>query len=1000
MQRTLFFLILAVGLFVPIAAHAQGPTPPPTTSTPVPICPPDWQETCEWGGAVVSNYGWRVLLGIALLLALVWLARRFFNAGQNALDKRLESGVEGWVGGSSAGDVNSYLEKVTEDFRYFKFRGLDTRARGIPTPELDQAYVSIHMTPKTEETETARKGRLKAAEKTSGGVLEIGAHAQAEVFDLAGAIQKADKLAIVGAAGSGKSTLLQWAGLAMTRARTDRKRLTDEMLAFVKAAGDKPLVPIYVPLRFFNRHCQNNRLARTAQSLLDSIRSYTIEKHPSLKSLPEDFFAAVFQKQGCLLMLDGVDEVDLDDRPLVRQAIEDLARDFQSNPRNRYLVTSRTIAYFGEAEVSGFRKCEAQNLDIQQRDMLIQNWCNAIYGGDDAVTQANDLIRRLNGSDERVRALAVTPLMVTIFALVHYNERELPKQRAELYEHAVRIILTEPYHEGEGAAELKKDWESRCRQISWIAFKMHADNLEDPPEEKLIDSIWEDWGAVKDEEPAREKARNFIRKVADRGGLLEEENGRYGFFTHRTFREFLAGRYLAGKFTPSGQGFLREHIAKRLGEDAWVEPVRLAAGFLAIAGDDDRPAEFVSLIENLGETPEQKTQALILAGLCAADLPRRHTPSLYRVETEKKLVRRMLTVLRSAPPVAEVRKRNQLGLALGEIGDPRFSVSVVNGVEVILPELIPIRAAVFRMGTNEEDEKILKEQGAQSWDDEKPAHTVSLSEYAIGKYLVTNAEFRCFWNQGGYDPRAKWWSDDGRKWRAGLWKPDFSWLRSEDLKKQWKEWLERRPVELRDRPFWWDDPKWNGANLPVVGIAWFEMEAYCNWLSHVASKPFRPPTEAEWEYAARGSQGFLWAWGNTWDSDRANTAEAEQKAEGISPVGMYPHGASPFDAEDMIGNVWEWCLDWYDENEYRNRKDGIQDPRGPETGSARVLRGGSWYNGRDGARCSVRGRIVPDLFFNVGFRVVCSPSFPSLHSDSLNSESLNPVLPPKAVEFF
>jgi len=83
--------------------------------------------------------------------------------------------------------------------------------------------------------------------------------------------------------------------------------------------------------------------------------------------------------------------------------------------------------------------------------------------------------------------------------------------------------------------------------------------------------------------------------------------------------------------------------------------------------------------------------------------------------------------------------------ALGELGDPRFPISIVHETKVILPHLIPISACVFRMGTNEEDETNIKEQDAQSWDDEKPAHTISLSEYSIGKYLVTNAEFRCFW---------------------------------------------------------------------------------------------------------------------------------------------------------------------------------------------------------------------------------------------------------------
>ncbi len=144
----------------------------------------------------------------------------------------------------------------------------------------------------------------------------------------------------------------------------------------------------------------------------------------------------------------------------------------------------------------------------------------------------------------------------------------------------------------------------------------------------------------------------------------------------------------------------------------------------------------------------------------------------------------------------------------------------------------------------------------------------------------------------------------------------------------------------------------------MVGIIWFEAEAYCNWLSEATSKNFRLPTEAEWEHAARGDGNFIWSWGNEWDGEKANTDEAEKKIGGTSPVGMYPHGASSFETQDMIGNVWEWCLDWYDENEYKllEEREGkeVKDPCRVEGGSAHVVRGGSWDHNRDFARCSSR----------------------------------------------
>ena len=303
----------------------------------------------------------------------------------------------------------------------------------------------------------------------------------------------------------------------------------------------------------------------------------------------------------------------------------------------------------------------------------------------------------------------------------------------------------------------------------------------------------------------------------------------------------------------------------------------------------------------------------------------------------------MKEILEKNPPALNVNLRQRLGLSLGEFGDPRFPLSHLDDTKVILPEMITIPGGVFCMGTSKENESKIKEQGANIWDDEKPAHDVFLSEFSIGKYPVTNAEFRCFYEQDGYNPKAAWWSEDGRKWRTGTLEPDFSWLQDDELKKQWQEWIAQRPVKLCDRPFWWDDLRWNASNLPVVGISWFEMEAYCNWLSHVTGRYFRLPTEAEWEHAARGDKHWIWAWGNTWDLERANTDDAEKKIACTSPVGMYPHGASPYGVQDMIGNVWEWCLDWYNEKEYEQRLgEVVKNPCRLEGGAARVVRGGSW----------------------------------------------------------
>jgi formylglycine-generating enzyme required for sulfatase activity len=979
----LFFCMMAVS-----GARAQGgtPTPAPTpaltpTPTPVPWCPPSWQATCDYVVAVSQAYGFWFVGVVALALFGFWL----FQRATKVADKFAEKKIEDLVKQKNADDPTTrYLQKFIEANKEFKFRGLETRARGIEPPELDQAFVSLRMTPEADERERgARLARTRKSADLTGFQNLSGLDAR-EPISLAQAIEHSFQLALVGAAGSGKSTLLQWAGLAMARARMDKRKLSDEQRTFVSAAAAAPLIPFLVPLRDFNRYCFDKKLNRTANTLLAFISYHIAEQHPSLDLSP-DFCENHLRTTGCLLMFDGVDEVTPDDRKAVREAIEAVARDFQEKPSNRYLVTSRTVAYFGAAAVSGFRKCEVQSLTPDQRDQLIRSWCAVAYTSDEGTQQANDLCQRIASSDERVRALAVTPLMVTIFALVHYDRRELPRQRAELYEHAVRILLTEPYKPGEAAAQLRADWEPRRNRIAQIAFEMHAQKANDLSEDELIELCWRAFG--NDEKTARQAAREFALRVADRGGLLEEENGRYGFFTHRTFREFLAGRYLAEEKSPNEQSaFLR--IC--LGDDQWEEPVRLAVGYLAIGGER-RAKEFLrSLLElSEGALDEQQAHALTLAGWSLYDLPLDRTYP----DVQQPLAASSLQLLHANPPRISPALRRRLGLALGALGDPRFVPTTIQrdeqAVSFIPPALLTIPVSEFRMGTSDAEADLLKAQESESYDDEKPQHTVHVSEFDIGQYPVTNAEFRCFVVAAkGYE-RKEFWSDEGWRWRTDqLKEPDLSYISDKDTRQAYANWLKGRPKAKRHQPFYWDDPQWNAPNLPVVGVTWYEAEAYCQWLSMVTGEQFHLPKEAEWEKAARFSsppfppllvregQGVrLWPWGDTWDKDKCNSSESGFNS--TTPVGLYPNGASPLGVADLVGNVWEWCLDGYNADLYKQREAAgqeIRDPKEPLTNALRVLRGGSWDHLPRDCRTALRNWDGATSFnSNVGLRVVRSP---------------------------
>jgi iron(II)-dependent oxidoreductase len=161
-------------------------------------------------------------------------------------------------------------------------------------------------------------------------------------------------------------------------------------------------------------------------------------------------------------------------------------------------------------------------------------------------------------------------------------------------------------------------------------------------------------------------------------------------------------------------------------------------------------------------------------------------------------------------------------------------------------------------------------------------------------------------------------------------------------------------------------PRSGYEDHPVTCVSWYGAQAYCQWVGKGL------PTEAEWEKAARGTDGRVWPWGNDWDENKVNSRYTGPGS--TVAVGSYPDGASPYGCMDMTGNAWEWVADRYQRDYYQTAPD--RNPQGPNQGGSRVVRGGSWALPRGLGRCPGRFELLPWVRRDdLGFR--CASGSPS-----------------------
>jgi len=258
-------------------------------------------------------------------------------------------------------------------------------------------------------------------------------------------------------------------------------------------------------------------------------------------------------------------------------------------------------------------------------------------------------------------------------------------------------------------------------------------------------------------------------------------------------------------------------------------------------------------------------------------------------------------------------------VCLPEVLIPRRSLRIAELQFLLIPQ------GVFPMGSD------------GHYAHERPMHPVLVSAFFLGTTLVTNRQFAKFVDQAGY--------------LTGAEITGFGTCLADE-----------RPVAMKNAN--WRHPWGSGSSVvdkndhPVVQINWHDASAYAQWVSSVTGFHVSLPTEAQWEYAAAGSEGRIWPFGDKYDATKANL-----EGTGTSPIGMYDAHARG--AYDLAGNVYEWCQDWFTDGwrDGGHLLDGslTADPTGPCNGTDRVLKGGSWLDAAEHSRCANRMAGRPDI---------------------------------------
>jgi formylglycine-generating enzyme required for sulfatase activity/energy-coupling factor transporter ATP-binding protein EcfA2 len=758
-----------------------------------------------------------------------------------------------------------------------------------------------------------------------------------QAIEAAGALPN---LVILGRPGGGKSTLVNHLATQTAHIRMGHAIHRDELNGWPQ---EENLLPVRIVLRRFAAWIPDKRKTGTEGLVWDYLEHQLNEWgcktfHP--------FLQHILDNTGGVIFFDGLDEVhEQDERKKRSQIVEAIQAFAKPLKKCRVIITCREYAYTkGDAWRLPEPEFPVVELDLfrsEQIEQFTRTWYRIVgrwrdWNEQECLSASDDLCRAIE-SWPHLKELGQYPLLLTLMAQVHGRDGYLPKDRADLYDRAVKLLLVHwdnrIVRDQDGTCKIEQGLIARLGMridnlraaLERVALSAHESQETQQERSECADIAREDLRQELSESLSigMDKAEEVIAYIQNRAGLLQAEDNRIFRFPHRTFQEYLTAASIMKR--DDFEDFLRDRVLRD--KPWWQEVFLLAAG-----SSRNTPRNIYMLVDTL--LPEEPTDAepdpeitgraqlsaQAMAETEFKDHVEKQGDSTGRYTKIHKRVQDWLLTAMIAEDKLSPKQRVDAGNALNWVGDPRFDAQ-----QWYLPKetglgFVTVPAGEFWMGSDKKKDK-------EADKDEFPCHRVKLSEYSIAKYPVTVAQYQVF----------------AQETKLAL-----------D-----KDWYRRNRYD----------------NHPVVEISWQDAQNYCQWLTEkLKDRGWMAalPTEAQWERAARIPDDRIFPWDiNKIEPNRANYDDTGIDA--TSPVGCFPDGTSHLGVMDMAGNVWEWCQDWY--GEYS--KDSATDPSGPSSGSSRVVRGGSWGDPAGFCRSAFRSGRGPGLRINVlGFRLVLLPGQP------------------------